>query len=37
MLKKKDFWVGFLAAYLLVIFVPQVNFRSHMNKGPGNT
>ena len=36
MLKRKDFWYGALAAYLLVCLVPQVNFRSHLSKGGGN-
>ena len=33
LLKQKDFWVGVLVGYLLLVFVPQLNFRSHMNKG----
>jgi hypothetical protein len=37
MLKQKVFWYGFFAAYLLVIFVPQVNFRNHLSKGSGNS
>lgn len=36
-LKDKRFWTGFIVAYLLVCFVPAVNFRSHMSKGPGNS
>jgi hypothetical protein len=35
MLKNRAFWYGFVAAYLLVCFVPAVNFRSHMPKGGG--
>lgn len=30
MLKKKDFWVGVLIGYLLVVLVPAVNFRTRM-------
>jgi hypothetical protein len=30
MLKNKNFWVGVLVGYLLVVFVPQVNFRARM-------
>lgn len=36
MLKRKDFWVGVLIGYLLVVFVPQVNFRQHMSGPSGN-
>jgi hypothetical protein len=37
MLKDKRFWTGFIVAYLLVCLVPQVNFRSHLSKGSGNS
>lgn len=37
MLKNKAFWYGFVVAYLLVCLVPQVNFRSHLSKGSGNS
>jgi hypothetical protein len=30
MLKNKDFWMGVLVGYLVVVFVPAVNFRSKM-------
>jgi hypothetical protein len=36
MLKSKQFWVGVLIGYLVVVFVPQVNFRQHMQGGSGN-
>jgi len=36
MFKRKDFWMGVLLGYLLVCFVPQVNFRQHMSGGSGN-
>lgn len=29
-LKDHRFWVGLLAGYLLVVFVPKLNFRSKM-------
>ena len=35
MLKDKKFWIGVLVGYLVVVFVPQVNFRSHMTGGSG--
>lgn len=35
-LKSKQFWMGFIVAYVLVCFVPALNFRSHMSKGSGN-
>jgi hypothetical protein len=35
MIKDKTFWVGVLVGYLLLVFVPQLNFRSHMTKGNG--
>jgi hypothetical protein len=35
MLKDKRFWCGVLVGYLLVCFVPQLNFRSHMTGGSG--
>jgi hypothetical protein len=28
MLRDSRFWIGVLAGYLLVVFVPQVNFRN---------
>ena len=30
MLKSKDFWIGILVGYLLVVFVPALNFRTRM-------
>jgi len=30
MLKDHRFWVGVVAGYLLVVFVPKVNFRARM-------
>lgn len=32
MLKEKDFWVGVLVGYLLLVFVPSLNFRTHLGK-----
>lgn len=31
-LKDSRFWMGVLAGYLLVVFVPQLNFRSRLGK-----
>lgn len=31
MLKNKDFWIGVLLGYLIVVFVPAVNFRTKMS------
>lgn len=28
MLKNKDFWIGVMAGYLIVVFVPALNFRA---------
>lgn len=30
MVKDHKFWVGVLAGYLLVVFVPAVNFRTRL-------
>lgn len=30
MLKNKDFWMGVLVGYLLLTFVPSLNFRTKM-------
>lgn len=30
MLKDKTFWLGVLIGYLIVVFVPAVNFRSRL-------
>lgn len=30
MLKSKEFWIGVLAGYLLLVFLPSLNFRSRM-------
>lgn len=30
MLKQKDFWIGLLVGYLVVVFVPAVNFRTRL-------
>lgn len=30
MLKNKDFWIGLLIGYLVVVFVPALNFRTKM-------
>lgn len=27
-LKTKDFWIGFLIGYALVVFVPSLNFKN---------
>jgi len=32
-LKDHRFWVGLLVGYLLVVFVPKLNFRSKMAGG----
>ena len=35
-LKDARFWAGFLVGYLLVVFVPQLSFKSIKGgKGPG--
>jgi hypothetical protein len=34
-LKDARFWIGVLAGYLLVVFVPQVNFKSAGSKKGG--
>jgi len=33
MLKNKHFWMGVVVGYLLVVFVPQVNFRTRLGGG----
>jgi hypothetical protein len=36
LLKDGRFWFGFLAGYLLVVFVPQLSFKNvKSGKGPG--
>ena len=32
MLRSKDFWVGALLGYLLVVFFPAVNVRTRMGR-----
>lgn len=35
MFKDKHFWAGVAIGYLLVVFVPAVNFRNHMKGQSG--
>lgn len=30
MLKNKDFWIGLVVGYALVVFVPSLNFRKKL-------
>lgn len=36
MLKRADFWIGFVIAFLLVSFFPQVNILSGMTGSSGS-